>query len=116
MRWLYGQVRPFLRWHIASFFCISAGSLLALFAPLVLKWLIDVVLPGRRIGLLISAVGLIFMCYQGSAVLTSLGSYLTVLAAQRLALDMRLRLLRHLDTLSRTRCIAALRTMKILFS
>jgi ABC-type multidrug transport system fused ATPase/permease subunit len=100
MRWLYGQVRPFLRWNIASFFCISGGSLLALFAPLVLKWLIDVVLPSRRIGLLISAVGLIFLCHQGRAVLTSLGSYLTVLAAQRLALDMRLRLLRHLDTLS----------------
>lgn len=100
MRWLYAQVRPFLRWNIASFFCISAGSLLALFAPLVLKWLIDVVLPSRRIGLLISAVGLIFLCHQGRAVLTSLGSYLTALAAQRLALDMRLRLLRRLDTLS----------------
>jgi ABC-type multidrug transport system fused ATPase/permease subunit len=100
MRWLYAQVRPFLRCHIASFFCISVGSLLALIAPLVLKWLIDVILPGRRIGLLISAVGLIFLCHEGRVLLTSLGGYLTVLAAQRLALDMRLRLLRHLDTLS----------------
>jgi ABC-type multidrug transport system fused ATPase/permease subunit len=100
MRWLCGQVRPFLRWNIASFLCISAGSLLALFAPLVLKWLIDIVLPSRRIGLLLGAVGLIFLCHQGRAVLTSLGSYLTVLAAQRLAVDIRLRLLRHLDTLS----------------
>ena len=100
MRWLYRQVRPLLRWHIASFFCISAGTFLALFAPLVLKWLIDVILPGGQLGLLIGAVGLIFLCYQGRAVLTSLGGYLTMLAAQRLALDMRLRLLRHLDTLS----------------
>jgi ABC-type multidrug transport system fused ATPase/permease subunit len=100
MRWLYGQVRPFLRWHIASFLCISAGSFLALFAPLVVKWLIDVVLPGRRMGLLIGAVGLIFLCHQGRAVLIGLGGYLTMRAAQRLALDMRLRLLRHLDTLS----------------
>jgi len=100
MRWLYGQVRPFLRWHIASFFCISAGSFLALSAPLVLKWLIDIVLPGRRVGPLIGAVGLIFLCYQGRAVLTGLGGYLTMRAAQRLALDMRLGLLRHLDTLS----------------
>ena len=73
---------------------------LAPLAPLVLKWLIDVILPSRRIGLLIIAVGLIFVCHQGRAVLTSLGSYLTMLAAQRLAIDMRLRLLRHLDTLS----------------
>jgi len=100
IRWLYGQVRPFLRWHIASFFCISAGSFLALSAPLVLKWLIDVVLPGRRVGPLLGAVGLIFLCYQGRAVLTGLGGYLTVRAAQRLALDMRLGLLRHLDALS----------------
>jgi ABC-type bacteriocin/lantibiotic exporter with double-glycine peptidase domain len=100
IRWLYGQVRPFLRWHIATFFCISAGSFLALSAPLVLKWLIDVVLPGRRVGPLLGAVGLIFLCYQGRAVLTGMGGYLTMRAAQRLALDMRLGLLRHLDALS----------------
>lgn len=100
MRWLYRLVRPYLRWHIASFICIAAGSFLALLAPLVLKWLIDVILPGQRLGLLVGAVGLIFLCHQGRAVLTSVGSYLTMFAAQRLALDLRLRLLRHLDTLS----------------
>jgi len=100
LRWLFGQVRPFLRWHIASFLCISIASLLALLAPLVLKWLIDVILPGRQLGLLIGAVGLIFLCHQGKAVFSSMAGYLTMVAAQRLALDMRLRLLRHLDTLS----------------
>jgi ABC-type multidrug transport system fused ATPase/permease subunit len=100
IRWLSRQVRPFLRWHVASFLCIALGSSLALLAPLVLKWLIDGILPGRRIGLLVAAVGLIFLCHQGKAVLASVGGYLTMLAAQRLALDMRSRLLRHLDTLS----------------
>jgi ABC-type multidrug transport system fused ATPase/permease subunit len=100
MRWLFRQVRPFLRWHIASFLCMSVGSFLALLSPLVLKWMIDVVLPGRRLGLLVAAVGLIFLCYQGRAVLTTGGGYLTMLAAQQLALALRLRLLRHLDTLS----------------
>jgi ABC-type multidrug transport system fused ATPase/permease subunit len=100
IRWLSRQVRPFVRWHVASFFCIALGSSLALVAPLVLKWLIDGVLPGRRISLLVAAVGLIFLCHQGKAVLASVGGYVTMLAAQRLALDMRLRLLRHLDTLS----------------
>lgn len=100
IRWLSRRVRPFLRWHIASFFCIALGSALALLAPLILKWLIDEVLPGRRLGLLVAAVGLIFLCHQGRAALTSVGGYLTMLAAQRLALDMRLRLLRHLDRLS----------------
>jgi ABC-type multidrug transport system fused ATPase/permease subunit len=100
MRWLFRQVRPFLRWHIASFLCMSVGSFLALLSPLVLKWMIDVVLPGRRLGLLVAAVGLIFLCYQGRAVLTTGGGYLTMLAAQQLALALRFRLFRHLDTLS----------------
>lgn len=100
IRWLFRQVRPFLRWHVASFFCISAGSFLALLAPIVLKWLIDVILPNRRIDLLIGSMGLIFLCHQGRAVLGSVGSYLTMLAAERVALSIRLRLLRHLDTLS----------------
>ncbi|MBZ5658650.1 MAG: ABC transporter ATP-binding protein, partial [Acidobacteriia bacterium] len=99
MRWLSRHVRPFLRWHIASFLVISVGSFLALLAPLVLKWLIDEVLPGRRIGPLVGAVGLIFLCHQGRAALTSVGGYLTMLAAERLALNLRLTLLRHLDTL-----------------
>lgn len=100
IRWLSKQVRPFLPWHAASILCISVGSFLGLLAPLVLKSLIDLVLPSRRIGLLIVTVGLIFLCHQGRAVLTSVGGYLTMRAAERLALDMRLRLLRHLDTLS----------------
>jgi ABC-type multidrug transport system fused ATPase/permease subunit len=100
MRWLFRQVRPFLRWHIASFLCMSIGSFLALLSPLVLKWMIDIVLPGRRVGLLVVAVGIIFLCHQGRAVLTTVGGYLTMVAAQRLALGLRLQLLRHLDTLS----------------
>ena len=100
LRWLTRHVRPLLRWHIASISCISVGSFLALLSPLVLRWLIDVILPGRRIGLLIAAVGLIFLCHQGKAVLSNVAGYLTTVAAQRLALDVRLQLLRHLDTLS----------------
>ena len=53
------------------------------------------VLPSRQIGLLVAAVGLISLCHQGKAVLTSVGGYLTMLAAQRLTLGMRLRLLRQ---------------------
>lgn len=98
--WLSRQVRPFFGWHVASFFCISLGSLLALLAPLLLKWLIDTILPRRQIGLLVVAVALIFLCHQSRAVLSSVGAYLTMVTAQRLALNLRLTLLRHLDTLS----------------
>ena len=100
MRWLAKQIRPFVLWHVASFLCMTGGSLLALATPLVLKWLIDQVLPQRQAGLLLWAVVLIFLSYQGRTALTSLGNYLTVNAVQKMALRLRLDLLLHLDRLS----------------
>ncbi len=100
LHWLSRQIRPLLHWHLASFLCITAGSLLALLTPLVLKWLIDQIIPQRKMGLLLFAVGLIFLGYQGRMALTSLGSYLMLTAAQRLTLTLRMSLLGRLDTLS----------------
>jgi ABC-type bacteriocin/lantibiotic exporter with double-glycine peptidase domain len=100
LQWLSGQIRPLMHWHLASFLCITAGSLLALLTPLVLKWLIDQIIPQRKMGLLLLAVGLIFLGYQGRMALASLGNYLMLTASQRLTLTLRVRLLGHLDTLS----------------
>jgi ABC-type multidrug transport system fused ATPase/permease subunit len=100
LRWLAKQIRPFVPWHVASFLCMTAGSLLALLTPLVLKWLIDQVLPRRETGLLLAAAVLIFLSYQGRMALTSLGNYLTLHAAQKMALRLRMDILRHLDRLS----------------
>ena len=86
--------------HVASFLCMTAGSLLALLTPLVLKWLIDQVLPRRETGLLLAAAVLIFLSYQGRTALTSLGNYLTLNAVQKMALRLRMKVLRHLDRLS----------------
>jgi ABC-type bacteriocin/lantibiotic exporter with double-glycine peptidase domain len=44
---------------------MTAGSLLALLTQLVLKWLIDEVLPRKETGLLLGAAVLIFFSYQG---------------------------------------------------
>src|SRR5579863_173105 len=79
---------------------MMAASLLALLTPLVLKWLIDQVLPRREAGLLFAAAGLIFLSYQGRTALTSVGSYLTLNAVQRMGLRLRMDVLRHLDRLS----------------
>ena len=98
--WLIKEIRPLLHWHLASFLCITAGSLLALLSPLLLKWLIDGIIPQRRIGLLLLAVALIFLGHQGRVVLTSLGSYLMLSASEKMGLTLRVCLLDHLDTLS----------------
>ena len=100
LRWLSKQIRPFVPWHVASFLCMTVGSLLALLTPLVLKWLIDQVLPQRKAGLLLVAAFLIFLSYQGRTALTSLGNYLSLNAVQRIALRLRMDVLRHLDKLS----------------
>lgn len=98
--WLSKQVRPLLLWNLASFLCITAGSLLGLLTPVVLKWVIDRLIPQRRPGLLLLAAGLIFLGYQGRMALTSLGSYLMLTAAQKLTLTLRMSLLGRLDSLS----------------
>ena len=98
--WLAKQIRPLLYWHAASFLCITAGSLLALLTPLILKWLIDGILPQKRVGLLVLAAVLMFLGHQGRIALTSLGSYLMLSAAQKMGLTLRVGLLHHLNALS----------------
>lgn len=98
--WLMGRIRPLLRWHLASFLAISAGSLLALLSPLLLKWLIDSIIPQKRFGLLAAVVLLIFLGHEGRAVLTSIGSYLMLVASQKMGLALRIDLLEHLNILS----------------
>jgi ABC-type bacteriocin/lantibiotic exporter with double-glycine peptidase domain len=79
---------------------MTVASLLALLTPLVLKWLIDKILPHREFGLLVGAAALIFLSYQGKTILTGVGSYLTLNAVQRIALRLRMDALRHVDQLS----------------
>ena len=98
--WLVKEIRPLLHLHLASFLCIMAGSLLALLSPLLLKWLIDGIIPRRSMGLLFVVVALIFLGHQSRVALTSLGSYLMLSASQKMGLTLRVRLLNHLDTLS----------------
>jgi ABC-type bacteriocin/lantibiotic exporter with double-glycine peptidase domain len=98
--WLIKQIRPLVHLHLASFLSITAGSLLALVSPLLLRWLIDSIIPQKSTGLLLLAVGLIFIGHQSRIALTSWGSYLMLSASQKMALTLRVRLLKHLDTLS----------------
>jgi len=79
---------------------MTAASLLALLTPLVLKWLIDQVLPRKETALLLGAAVLIFLSYQGRTALASAGNYLTMNAVQKMAFRLRMDVLHHLDQLS----------------
>jgi ABC-type bacteriocin/lantibiotic exporter with double-glycine peptidase domain len=98
--WLSEQVRPLSHWLLGSLLCITAGGLCSLVTPLVLKWLIDQVLPRRDAGRLVETVAVLFLAYEGRTLLTSLGAYLNLIAAQKLSLTLRMSVLRHLDLLS----------------
>ncbi len=100
LRWLSERIRPHIHLHVGSFLCITAGSLLGLLTPLVLKWLIDRVIPARQFTLLFIAMVLIFLGSQGKTVVSSLGSYLMLTAALRMSLNLRMEILQHLDSLS----------------
>lgn len=100
--WLWKQVRPFLRWNILSFLCTVFGTLLGLLSPLVLKWVIDQVLPHKDFRWLLVLAALLFFSYQAKTVLSSLGAYLTLTAAQRMTIRLRMCVLRHLDLQSAT--------------
>ena len=98
--WLYARIRPLFAWHLASFFCLTAASMLALVNPLVLMWVIDRVLPNRNFALLTCAVAAIFLSSELRPMLSSCGVYLTLLASQRTVISIRMEVLRRLDSLS----------------
>jgi ABC-type multidrug transport system fused ATPase/permease subunit len=104
LRWLFRKIRPQLYLHTASFVCLALASVAGLITPLSIRWLIDSILPNHDSHLLMTAIALVFASYEGRAVLNALGGYLTFRASQSSALDLRMCLLRHVDSLSADYC------------
>lgn len=99
-RWLLRQVRPVLRLHLASYACIVLASALVLIDPLIVRLLIDDVIPNRRISWLPLVAGAFFITYMGRLGFDSLSSLLNHRAVQKMTFRTRLNLLRHLQRLS----------------
>lgn len=99
-RWLAAQLKPFLRLHFGSYLCILLASTLVLFEPLIVRFLIDEVIPRRRANLLPLVAAAVFFTYMGRLGFDSLGGLLNFRALQKMTFRMRLGLLRHLQRLS----------------
>ena len=99
-RWLASQVKPFLRLHFASYICILLASTLVLVEPLVMRLLIDEVIPHRRFRWLPVIAVSVFLTYMGRLGFDSLGGMLNFRAVQKMTFRLRLNLLRHLQRLS----------------
>jgi ABC-type multidrug transport system fused ATPase/permease subunit len=100
LRWLAARVKPFLRLHLASYCCVVVSSFLVLLDPLLVRFLIDDVIPSRRVGLL-PLVGIgFFLTYTIRLGSDSLAGILNFRAVQKMIFRSRLNLLRHLQRLS----------------
>ncbi len=100
IRWLASQVRPFLRLHLFSYFCIVITSILVLLDPLIIRFLIDDVIPRRRLAWLPLVAAAFFLSYAGRLGFDSLAAMLNFRAVQKMTFRSRLSLLRRLQRLS----------------
>lgn len=98
--WFAAQIRPLLRYQLFSMLLIASSSLMFLLDPLVLKWMLDVVLPSRDSRLLALCVGGLLVIYGCRLGLFSIGRIINFRTTQRLAFRIRLQLLEKINRLS----------------
>ena len=98
--WLVSQVKPFFRLQFGSYLCVIAASILVLLDPLIVRFLIDEVIPNRRISSLPLVATAFFFTYMGRLGFDSLAGILNFRAVQKMTYRTRLALLRHLQRLS----------------
>ena len=99
-RWLASRVKPFLHLFFGSYLCILLASTLVLIEPLIVRFLIDEVIPNRRSSWLPLVAVAFFLTYMGRLGFDSLGGMLNFRAVQKMTFRLRLGLLRHLQRLS----------------
>lgn len=98
--WLFRQLRPHLGAHICSIALITLGSLMFLLDPLLIKWLIDYVLPRKDFQLLaIAALGF-FAIYVFRLAFTTLAGIVSFRSVQDLVFRIRLSILDQMNLLS----------------
>lgn len=100
IRWLVSRVKPVLRLHLCSYLCIVLSSVLVLLDPLIVRFLIDEVIPRRQVAWL-PLVAIAFLCtYMARLGADAVGGLLNFRAVQKMTFRLRLSLLRHLQRLS----------------
>ena len=98
--WLAGRVRPFLRLHFGSYVFILLSSVLVLLDPLIVRFLIDEVIPQRKVGWLPLVAIAFLLTYMARLGADSVAGMLNFRAVQKMIFRSRLSLLRHLQRLS----------------
>lgn len=97
--WLWREVRPFWGYQAANLCCIFAFSALMMCVPLLMRWVIDDILPSKQWGALVVASTLFFVFYVGRVLLSAGGSLINRMGIQRVVFRLRRRLLEHVQKL-----------------
>lgn len=96
LAWLLRQAKPLLHLHAFALLCIASGSVLTLLDPLIMKWLIDTVLPNKNGHLLLIGTVGFAAVYLARLALTYCGSLITFTAMQKMVFRIRMMLIRGL--------------------
>jgi subfamily B ATP-binding cassette protein MsbA len=99
-KWLAREARPSLRLQLLSLCGMLASSLLVLADPLILRWLIDDLIPTRKMKWLPVAALAYLMTYGGRFLFEAVGTVFGFRAIQLIVFRIRLKLVRHLQKLS----------------
>lgn len=98
--WFLRQLRPLLRAHFLSLSLILLSSLLFLLDPLLIKWLIDRVLPKRDLHLLFFAAVGFFTIYVFRLAFSACAGLVSFRTVQELVFRIRLSILEQMNCLS----------------
>lgn len=99
-RWFAHQLRPNIRAHLLSVSLLVLSSLMFLLDPLILKWLIDRVLPKKDFHLLLLAAAAFLLVYIARLVSSGFGSWIYSRTIQDLVFRIRLKILEQMNRLS----------------
>jgi ABC-type bacteriocin/lantibiotic exporter with double-glycine peptidase domain len=99
-RWFAHQLRPHVRAHLLSVSLIVLSSLMFLIDPLIIKWLIDRILPRKDLHLLLLAGVGFFVIYIARLIFSGLGSFIYSRTMQDLVFRVRLEILEQMNRLS----------------
>ncbi|MEM1177291.1 MAG: ABC transporter ATP-binding protein [Acidobacteriota bacterium] len=100
IRGFLGRARPFLGQITLYLGAVLIVSLLSLIDPLIIKWIIDDILPWQQLDLLIFAVAAFFVANLTREILQQAAHVTDIYLGQRITLGIRLHLLGHLQKLS----------------
>jgi ABC-type bacteriocin/lantibiotic exporter with double-glycine peptidase domain len=99
-RWFASQLKPLWQAHVLSVSLMVLSSLMFLLDPLLIKWLIDQILPRKDFRLLLFAAAGFFLIYIGRLGFSAVAGLVSFRAVQGLVFGIRLSLLDKMNQLS----------------